>query len=126
MKAIKIIFYWGPVFLCAGVIFYFSSIPHLRSGLGIWDFILRKCAHMTEYALLVGLTLRAMKAFYPSKSDLKLLLWSITLCLLYACSDEFHQSFVAGRAGSVVDILVDFSGMLIFTLGYQRVKKCAK
>src|SRR5437867_2957870 len=42
--------YWLPVLLWAGVIFALSSVPSLGTGLGAWDTILRKGAHVTEYA----------------------------------------------------------------------------
>src|SRR5205085_6520858 len=37
---------WLPIVLWAGLIFALSSIPSLHSGLGTWDLILRKCAHV--------------------------------------------------------------------------------
>src|SRR6266498_5898899 len=42
---------WLPVLAWAAVIFALSSIPHLGTGLGTWDTILRKGAHVTEYAI---------------------------------------------------------------------------
>lgn len=56
----KFIKNWLPVFLWAAVIFYLSSQPGLKSGL-LWpyDFILRKLAHITEYAILFLLIIRA-------------------------------------------------------------------
>ena len=51
---------WGPVIVWAALIFALSSIPSLNSGLGTWDEVLRKCAHVTEYAILGFLLLRAI------------------------------------------------------------------
>ena len=51
---------WLPVIVWAAVIFTFSSIPSLSTGLGTWDTILRKGAHVTEYAVLGGLLYRAL------------------------------------------------------------------
>ena len=51
---------WLPVFAWAAVIFAFSSIPSLSSGLGEWDTVLRKGAHITEYAILGALLYRAL------------------------------------------------------------------
>ena len=45
---------WLAVLVWCAVIFWFSSIPSLGTGLGAWDLLLRKAAHMTEYAILVG------------------------------------------------------------------------
>jgi len=51
---------WGPVIVWAALIFALSSVPSLNSGLGTWDEVLRKCAHVTEYAILGFLLLRAI------------------------------------------------------------------
>src|SRR4026207_1676421 len=51
---------WLPVLIWAAVIFTLSSIPSLSTGLGTWDTILRKGAHLTEYAVLGGLLYRAL------------------------------------------------------------------
>jgi len=50
---------WLPVVVWAAVIFAFSSVPSLSTHLGTWDLLLRKLAHMTEYAVLALLLLRA-------------------------------------------------------------------
>ena len=94
---------WLPVLVWAGVIFAFSSIPSLNSGLGTWDTVLRKCAHMTEYAILAVLLLRATGSYA----------WAFALAVAYAASDEVHQLFVRGRHGSPVDVAIDAVGALI-------------
>lgn len=57
MKLLKL---WGPVVAWAGVIFFFSSIPDLKSGLEC-DFFLRKAAHVMEYFILAFLLYRAFE-----------------------------------------------------------------
>src|SRR6476469_10351700 len=94
---------WVPVLVWAGVIFAFSSIPSLNSGLGTWDTVLRKGAHMTEYAILAVLLVRATGSYA----------WAFALAVAYAASDEFHQTFVRGRHGSPVDVAIDAVGALI-------------
>jgi VanZ family protein len=94
---------WLPVLVWAGVIFALSSIPSLSSGLGTWDTVLRKCAHMTEYAILAVLLLRATSSYA----------WALGLTVAYAASDEVHQLFVRGRHGSSVDVAIDAVGALI-------------
>ena len=94
---------WGPVVLWAAVIFAFSSIPHLGTGLGTWDYVLRKCAHATEYAILAVLILRAASSYA----------WAFGLAVAYAATDEFHQTFVRGRHGTPVDAAIDAAGALI-------------
>ena len=51
---------WAPIVLWAAMIFAFSSIPSLGTGLGTWDLVLRKLAHLTEYAVLGALLARAL------------------------------------------------------------------
>src|SRR5207237_1093767 len=74
---------WAPVVAWAAVIFALSSIPHLSTGLGLWDTILRKGAHAAEYAILGALLLRALGSVRSA----------FALGLLYAASDEVHQHF---------------------------------
>jgi VanZ family protein len=102
---------WGPVIVWAAVIFGLSSIPALSSGLGTWDQILRKCAHVTEYAILGLLLLRAVGRELPA----------LLIGIAYAASDELHQHFVAGRHGSLVDIVIDAVGLVIGLVLMRRV-----
>jgi VanZ family protein len=94
---------WLPVLVWAGVIFAFSSIPSLNSGLGTWDYVLRKLAHMTEYAILAVLLARATGSYA----------WALALAVAYAGSDEVHQLFVRGRHGSPIDVGIDAAGALV-------------
>jgi VanZ family protein len=94
---------WLPVLVWAGVIFAFSSIPSLNSGLGGWDFVLRKGAHMTEYAILAVLLVRATGSYA----------WAFAFTVAYAASDEVHQLFVRGRHGSPIDVAIDAVGAVI-------------
>jgi VanZ family protein len=94
---------WLPVLVWAGVIFAFSSIPSLSTHLGTWDYVLRKLAHMTEYAILAVLLRRA-----TGQAG-----WAFALTVAYAASDELHQTFVRGRHGSPIDVGIDAAGALI-------------
>ena len=93
---------WAPVVAWAALIFALSSISDLSSGLGWWDLVLRKLAHATEYAILGALLLRALRR--PG--------WAVALGIAYAISDEIHQSFVPGRQGSSLDVLIDSAGVI--------------
>jgi len=96
--------------LWCGTIFYLSSLPNLATPWGTWDIILRKIAHITEYGILTFLIWRAI--FHSIKVNLaKTYAWSGALSLLYAISDEIHQSFVPTRQGSIYDILIDGLGI---------------
>ena len=101
---------WLPVVLWCGVIFSLSSVPHLRLFKAEWlDFSVRKTAHMVEYAVLARLLSRAFtgSAFWSWK---KIFAWSLALAILYACSDEYHQTYVAGRLGTPRDVVFDSLG----------------
>lgn len=101
----KLIKLWLPAIVWAGFIFYLSSIPDLKSGLEeFWDLVLRKFAHITEFAILFLLLAR------PLEKSLK---WTLLFSLLYAASDEFHQSFVPGRWASLADFCFDAAGVFL-------------
>jgi len=108
----RVLTHWLPVVLWAGVIFALSSIPHLGTGLGVWDTVLRKGAHVTEYAILALVLLRAVGREAPA----------LALGVLYAASDELHQSFVRGRHASPVDVAIDSVGLLLGLLAWRRAR----
>jgi VanZ family protein len=104
---------WAPIVLWAAVIFAFSSIPSLSSGLGTWDLILRKIAHLSEYAILGALLLRAIQR--PAVA--------IFAGGLYAVTDEVHQHFVRGRHAAWYDVLIDTVGVTIGVLAWSRLRR---
>jgi VanZ family protein len=104
---------WLPVLAWAAVIFAFSSVPHLGTGLGTWDTVLRKCAHVTEYAILGLLLLRALGRETPA----------FLAGVGYAITDEIHQHFVSGRHSSPVDVAIDATGVLIGILAFAATRR---
>lgn len=118
---IKFLRLWGPVIFWCGLIFYFSGIPQLSTGWGIWDLILRKAAHIAEYLILAFLFYRAIKGTF-NPSSFYLLFWPSALTFLYAVSDEFHQSFISGRGCSGLDVLIDSTGIIIFYIILHKIK----
>jgi VanZ family protein len=101
---------WCAVVLWMGVIFALSGIPSLGSPLApIYDFILRKLAHMAVYAVLTVLLFRSLRRHVASNT-LALLL-AVLVAGVYACSDEWHQTFVLGREGSLRDVGIDTLGI---------------
>ena len=69
---------------------------------------LRKYAHMAEFALLaVPSVLFFRELLLEKRVPIR-----ASFCFLYACSDEFHQTFVPGRAGAMIDVAVDMAGVL--------------
>lgn len=109
---------WFLVFLWAGFIFFLSSQPELQSGLpSQWDFILRKLAHITEYAILTWLLLRALRQHALNKKTALVL--AACLAILYAVSDEYHQTFVFGRQGVWRDVLIDGLGAILILIFFR-------
>ena len=104
---------WAPVVLWAGAIFALSAISSLSTGLGTWDLVLRKAAHLAEYAILGGLLVRALR-----NGPLALLAGSA-----YAATDEVHQLFVSGRQGSPLDWLIDTIGVAVGVVLAVRVRR---
>jgi Predicted integral membrane protein len=92
---------WLPAILMMVVIFGFSSITGKEMpNFGTWDLIVKKGAHVLGYALL------ALLLWYAQGFDKNRWWLALLLAVLYAISDEFHQSFIAGRHSSWVDALV--------------------
>ena len=104
--------------LWCSLIFVLSAIPFLSTKLGALDYFLRKGAHLTEYAVLFLLARRAIEGSFAKISVSGFVALSVIFSVLYAVSDEFHQSFVPGRSASVSDVCIDSSGVLIGLLIY--------
>lgn len=124
--------FWLPVLIWMAVIFsasadshsyqHSSSIvmpllrwlfPHMpESEREVIHHILRKCCHLTEYAILGLLVFRAL---HHSKNRLPAWSWprvggALLIIFLYASSDEFHQRFVPTRTSRFSDVLIDTAG----------------
>ena len=106
---------YTPVIIWMVLIFWISSVPDLPSNkVDILDFFFKKTAHFLEYAILFLLWYRALGRKNP--------FLAIVLSLIYAFSDEIHQLFVPGRTGSLRDVGIDFSGMLLSALLIVKFK----
>lgn len=111
-KAKKLIKYWLPVILWAFVIFLFSNRPSIYTvDFYLGDFILKKSAHLIEYAVFAILIFRALLSHDIDKK--KALFISITIASFYGISDEFHQSFISGRTATIRDTIIDTIGATI-------------
>lgn len=106
---------FAPPLLLMVLIFGFSAQPNLGTGLGTWDTVLRKGAHVTEFALLCWLWWRALDRRRPALAAV--------ITLAYAATDELHQHFVEGRHASALDWVIDAVGVglaIVLVLRYDR------
>lgn len=83
------------------------------------EFIIRKCAHMLEYFVLGVLVVLA----FQKQKQLNSFGVCLLFCMLYACSDEFHQLWVSGRSGQLQDALIDTMGALVGIRLSWKLKK---
>lgn len=98
---------WLPVVAWMTSIFLVSHQP--STGLpdfGLADLLVKKAAHFLAYAFLAWLVQRA---WWPGAGSW---LGALVITAVYALSDEFHQTYVPGRLGSLADIFIDVSGAL--------------
>ena len=84
----------------------------------------RKFAHSFEYAILSILLLIALKN--SNIKGTKLFLLTLIICVVYATTDELHQTLISGRSGEVRDILIDSTGAIVGMLLYYLISKCKK
>jgi VanZ family protein len=92
------------------------------------QFLLRKIAHIIEYAVLAVLLCNAIVRRLAKFSALALIARSVFISLIYAAFDEWHQSWSAGRIGSLMDVSIDTVGALfgaIFFLWILNYKPSA-
>lgn len=109
-----------PILLWSGFIFFLSSQKTLPGpDLYAWDFVFKKTAHVFVYFVLMLLTHRAVY-----KLHIKNVFWAslvaVMLSVVYAMTDEFHQSFVPGRSGTLRDLLYDMLGIGIAWLQIHK------
>jgi VanZ family protein len=82
--------------------------------------VLRKCGHLTEYAILAVLLWRAL---HLTSNNLPTWSWpkvggTLLLVFIFAATDEYHQSFVPTRTALVSDVFIDTSGGVIGLLTF--------
>jgi hypothetical protein len=117
-KKYRIIFVLGLI-LWLGIIFLFSSEQNLHSSFSYnVDLILRKIAHIIEYFILTFLVYKAL-FFFKNHSLTSIFLVSLS----YAFLDEWHQSFVVGREGTIRDVAFDLIGILLCVYFIRKLKK---
>ena len=103
---------WIPAVIMMIFIFIASGTPGGElPEFGKFNLIVKKGGHMTGYALL------AIACFFATYGDFKNVtrsaILSMCISIVYAASDEFHQSFTPGRFPSVIDVGIDTAGAII-------------
>lgn len=105
-----------PLILYALLIFLLSSISQIEVpylGFDWWD----KVIHFVEYLVFGWLVFRAMSTQPIALSGKWLYTTSILVSVLFAASDEYHQSFVPGRSADWFDLLADTLGTFVAVFG---------
>ena len=125
--------YWLPPLCWITVMFWLSTDTFAaeHTGVVLWrvlsalapgvtdeqyallHFCTRKAAHLTEYAILAFLLLRAFRAGAAAAWHWRWATLSFLLVAVHAVLDEYHQAFTQSRTGSVSDSLLDMSGGLM-------------
>jgi hypothetical protein len=87
--------------------------PEMSLETVLWLHVLiRKSAHVTEYAIFAWLVSRALVGSSRGYLRRAWFAWSCALLVLMASTDEYHQSFVPGRTASASDVILDITGGL--------------
>lgn len=109
----------STVFLLAGSKLFPQTCPRRLSQLHI---VTRKLFHWIGYFILTLLIARAARYQFPESSESAQLGWTFIAMFLLASADEFHQSRVPNRHGSVSDVMLDVFGGLcaVLFLWHQR------
>ena len=118
----KLLRNWLPAIVWMGVIFYFSSRTRtVVSDTYILNFLFFKFLHLIEYALLyffLFLGFCFTKELHLTRKEI--FVFPIFFSILYAISDEIHQTFVPTREGLLRDVFIDIAGILLM---YSYMKR---
>jgi VanZ family protein len=120
---VQVFWYWVPVALYAGAIFYLSAQSHPDEQLPsfLLEDISDKVLHAVEYAVLGGLCYRALRWGASGQVASHALLLAIVMASLYGVTDEAHQFFVPFRESSWQDWLADTIGAAIGALSWRSI-----
>ena len=82
--------------------------------------VIRKIAHFSIYTV-VGILVMAFISTYQIKEKDRIIISTI-IGIIYACSDEIHQSFVPGRSPMITDVMIDTMGVILGILLITTIK----
>lgn len=119
----KWIYYWLPVAAWMTMIFYLSSRMSIAvSEAQLFNFLIFKTLHILEYAILYFLIFRGFYLIHNRKSPSKIYTYALVIAVLYAASDEIHQTFVPTREGTVRDAFIDMIGIFLMYIFIKNRK----
>ena len=120
----QVFWYWVPVALYAGVIFYLSAQSHPEEQLP--SFLLKdvsdKVLHAVEYGILAVLCYRAFRWAAGSAVARQAVVLAIVTASVYGVTDEVHQFFVPFRESSWLDWLADTIGATIGAISWRFIR----
>ena len=120
----RILWYWLPVVLYAGAIFYWSNQQHPEENLPsfLFEEFSDKVLHAVEYGILALLCCRAFRwAAGPAVAQQAVVL-AIVTASIYGMTDEVHQVFVPFRESGWQDWLADTIGATIGALSWRFIR----
>ncbi|HEX8683751.1 MAG TPA: VanZ family protein [Ardenticatenaceae bacterium] len=110
---------WGPPLLLMAIIFFLSGQADIPGPDNLTlDRVFKKGAHALGYGLLAFSYARALAGMGARR----VVLLALVLTLLYALSDEWHQTYVPTRNGNLLDVLIDLGGAIVGLLGWQLLQ----
>ena len=118
---VRQVFLWLPVAATLALSFYLSSRPPGGLSYPIPDWL----AHGVQFFVLGLLMIRGLNGGMAQPPSLRTLGLSFALCLLWAVTDEYHQSFVPGRHPSVLDVLSDGVGNFLACVLFPWLRQLA-
>jgi len=106
---------WLPTIIWMLLIFAMSNQSSIKASyFDPLDFVIKKTAHITEYAILLIFMFRSLTLTWGKKFSIdKMENLSILITQIYAISDEWHQSHIAGRTATIRDMFIDFIGVML-------------
>lgn len=125
-KVLRLLIYWGPAILWMALIFTLSSHQRLSVSPEYWlNFLFFKFLHMVEYATLYFLLFRACYLSTKKNDRQKdLFITPLIIAIIYAATDELHQTFIPTREGTTRDVLIDSVGIFfMYTLIKNNLKR---
>ncbi len=122
-EMVNVFWYWAPVALYAGMIFYLSAQPHPEEHPP--SFLLKdvsdKVLHAVEYGILAVLCFRAFRWAAGPAVARQAVVAAIVAASVYGVTDEVHQFFVPFRESSWLDWLADTAGAAIGALSWRAI-----